>query len=144
MPCAITVKGRVCGTAIGNRGEADDEPHVERSDQNLNRRDEPFPLNVRLGAVQQQERHLVEIVHEVYRELRRGVAGPVIGREGHLRAARSVVEQLIDVEADDQLRVQRIEQMFAGKPPTVAGIHETVERLNQHRPRQPGLGRLGG
>ena len=133
LPCAVIPIGRVCGASQGTPWR----PIVSRTFScsiTLQRRgDEALPLQVGLRAGEQQERRPVGVAKQVHREARRLVALPVVGVEDHQRTPGAVVEQLVDVEAHHQLRLERGQEVLAREPDGVPGVDEPVERLDQHR-----------
>jgi hypothetical protein len=116
--------------------QPDREAHVQLLDHDDQRRDEPLPLRVRLGAGEKQERRAARVAKHVDVDRRALVALPAIGVEDDRRAPRAVVEQLVDVEARDQLRVERLAEMLPREPDPVPCVYESLERLDQHRPAQ--------
>ena len=142
MAWAVTPVGRVCGTAIGIALMPDGQPDVEpRRSSPVDRGDEPLPLQVRLGAGEQQERRVVVVAQRVQLQLGLVVGLPVVRDEVHQRPAGAVVEELVDVEARrPRSTFERLEQVLAGQPAGGAGVDEAGERMDQHRPPKIGQG----
>ena len=116
-----------------DRVEPDAQPYAEVLDEGFDRRDEPLPLDVRLGSVQQQER-VAERVGEPVQLERGGVVGlPVVLVEDHHGPAGAVVVQLVDVEARHELRVAGLEQVLTRELGGVARVDETGQGDHEHR-----------
>jgi hypothetical protein len=113
--------------------QADGQPYAEPLDQGGDRRDEPFPLQVRLRAGEHQERCAQRVVQQVHSQAGLVVALPVVLDEDHRRAAGPVVEQLVQVEPRDHPAVQRLQQVVPGQLDRAAGVDEAGQGLDEHR-----------
>ena len=120
---------------------------AEPLEQTDDRRGEPLPLQVGLRAGEHEERRPLPVMGELDRQRRLLVALPVILNEHHRRAAGAVVEQRVDVEGDERLRVVLLDQLFPRQPGGAAGVDEAGHRLHQHRALQRCerlVGQIGG
>ena len=109
---------------------ADVEPFGQQPD----RRDEALPAQIRLHAREQEERGSDAVVQGVQAELGFLVMGEVVGLERHQRPPRPVVQQFVDGERRHQLGVQRVLQVLGGQPDRVAGVGESLQGVDHHRP----------
>ncbi len=111
MPCAVTPRGRVCGTAMGMPWtltvRSTPKARIERSCG----LDHAGPLVVGLGADEEQEGHALLVDDAVQQQARVVVAAPVVAVEDHGGPAPAVVEQLVDVEGGDDARLVRLEEV---------------------------------
>jgi len=116
-----------------DRVQPDGQPDAEPGDEASDGRAEPFPLQVRLGAGEQQERPAGGVADGDQPQAWLVVALPVVLDEHHDRPAGAVVQQLVDVERDDSLRVGAVEQVVAGQPSGVPGVDEAGQPHDEDR-----------
>src|SRR5699024_9587894 len=135
---------------IGGVGEQTDRAGVGHGHRHPLHPDHPFdveelhevdqrlgqsaPLQIRLGAVEEEERPVLLVVHQREREL-----GDVDLREGgavegRLRARAPVVEQLVGLEGDQAQVPQLVAQVRRGDAADVARIHHPRQRVHQREP----------
>lgn len=86
------------------------QPYAEALHDLLHRHGETLPLDVRLGAAQQQEGRSGGVLNEPDLDGKLLVLAPPVALEGQQRAAGAVVHQSVVVEAGDDLVGQRVEQ----------------------------------
>ena len=124
---------------------ADRQPHAVVVDDLLHCGHEPLPLHVGLRPYQQQEARPVEVGGQVQFQGGLLVGLPVVGVEGHHRTPGPVVEDLVEVEADQHPMLEGIHQMLHGEPARLTGVDETGQEEQQHgRVQLAGLRLLRG
>ena len=112
--------------------EADSETDAELSVDGPHGAGEGVPLMVRLGAIQEQERSPLRVMHQGDGERWRLILLPVILGEDHRRTARAVVDQRVDIEPGDLPVLEGGEQMRGEQPSRRARVDEAVEVIEQH------------
>ena len=132
------------GDAHRDAVHADGEAYAKGLDQAADRGNEALPMDVRLGALEQQEPHAGRIGDLVQDQAWVVVGLPVVLDEDHRRAARPVVQQLVDVEGRDGSVVERREQVVTGQRARLAGVDEPGQDVQQHRPGGRGSVRRAG
>src|SRR5699024_7191346 len=111
---------------------ADRQRHLEVLHDGLHGGHEPFPLQVRLQAVQQEQWRTVVVADEVQDELGFVVAGPRTLVEGHRRAPGAVVHQRVHVEVQHPGAVELIGQVLGHETARAAGVHGPLQGMDQH------------
>lgn len=118
-----------------------DVEELHEVDQGLG---ETAPLQVRLGAVEEEEGTIPLVVHQRERELgdlhvhERGAV------EGRVRASAAVVEQLVGLEGDQTQMTQLVPQIGGGDAAGIAGVDHPGQRVHQREPgARHGLQHLG-
>ncbi len=109
-PCEVIAIGRVWAAAHGTLWTPAVRRTSARSTTIRTRGDEPLPLQVGLGAGEEQERGAVGVAMKLHGESRGFVGFPTIGVEEEHGPPRAVVEQLVDVEAGDGLGLERLRE----------------------------------
>ncbi len=134
-PVAVRRQADRAGVRHAHRDavEVDREPDLEALHQLAHGAREALPLDVRLGAGEQQERRAGGVVDELEQDLRRVVGRPAVAVKDHRRAARPVVDQPVVVETGHHLRRSRLQQVVHHLAAGLPGVHEALEVLEQHQ-----------
>jgi len=80
--------------------------------------------------MKKQERLTLVIGHHVDRQVWLVVLGPFVDGEHHLRPARAVVEELVNVERDQPDGVAERHDVLANELANLACVNEPAQRLH--------------
>ncbi|SLH73871.1 Uncharacterised protein [Mycobacteroides abscessus subsp. abscessus] len=121
-----------------NRAEPDAAAHPQLLGEQPHRRGELLPPQIRFQTGQEQERRARGVAQRPQVQLRFGIVGEVIGLERHQRTARTVVQQLVDIERGDKFALQALAQVRGRQAHGVPGVGEALQSVHQDRARAVG------